>query len=105
VPTYDYECEACKGRFEIFHPMSETRTKCPKCGRSGLKRQIGPGSGFLFRGSGFYITDYRSSDYMSKAKADSQPSKSSETSASGSSSGGSSPDKGSKKKESAPAKS
>jgi putative FmdB family regulatory protein len=75
VPTYDYECEACKGRFEIFHPMSETRKKCPKCGASRLKRLFGPGSGFIFRGSGFYITDYRNSDYKSKAKAESEGAK------------------------------
>ncbi len=72
MPTYDYECGACKKTFEIFHSMSETRKKCPKCGALSLTRLFGPGSGFLFKGSGFYITDYRSADYTSKAKADSE---------------------------------
>src|ERR1041385_128216 len=72
VPTYDYQCEDCKRTIEIFHPMSETRRKCPKCGSSRFKKLIGAGAGFLFRGSGFYITDYRSSEYMSKAKAESE---------------------------------
>ncbi len=71
MPTYDYECEACKAHFEIFHSIQETRRQCPKCGKPKLKRLIGPGSGFIFRGPGFYATDYRSSDYQSKAKAES----------------------------------
>ena len=75
MPTYDYECGACNRRFEIFHSIAETRKKCPKCGESKLNRLIGPGSGFLFRGSGFYITDHRSPDYSSKAKAESSSSK------------------------------
>jgi putative FmdB family regulatory protein len=76
VPTYDYECGACGKMFEIFHSITETKKKCPECGRSKLNRKIGPGSGFLFRGSGFYITDYRSTDYQSKARSESSaPSK------------------------------
>jgi putative FmdB family regulatory protein len=82
VPTYDYECGACKKSMEIFHSIRETKVKCPLCGKPKLTKLIGPGSGFLFRGSGFYITDYRSSDYMAKAKADSGCSKSTETSTS-----------------------
>ncbi len=74
MPTYDYECGACKKTFEIFHSMSEKRKKCPKCGAQRLTRLFGPGSGFLFKGSGFYITDYRSADYASKAKADAEKS-------------------------------
>jgi putative FmdB family regulatory protein len=77
VPTYDYECGACQERFEIFHSMRETRKKCPSCGAQRLTRLIGPGSGFLFRGSGFYITDYRSSDYKAKAKSETSTSTSS----------------------------
>jgi len=73
MPTYDYECKACGEAFEIFHSMSEpARKKCPKCGKQKLERLIGAGSGFIFKGSGFYITDYRSADYKAQAKADSE---------------------------------
>ncbi len=72
MPTYDYECRACGEKLEIFHSMTEVaRKKCPKCGKSKLERMIGAGSGFIFKGTGFYITDYRSSDYQARAKADS----------------------------------
>ena len=87
MPTYDYRCEACKKTFEIFHSIRETKRKCPGCGQPRLVREIGPGSGFLFKGSGFYITDYRNKDYQSKAKAESEAPKSS----------GSGSDSGSKK--------
>jgi putative FmdB family regulatory protein len=79
MPTYDYECQACGEKFEIFQSISEEpRTKCPSCGKKRLRRLIGGGSGFIFKGSGFYITDYRSEDYKQKAKAESgsAPSKS-----------------------------
>ncbi|MBR1843944.1 MAG: zinc ribbon domain-containing protein [Opitutales bacterium] len=60
MPTYDYVCEACGQTFEIFHSMSEpARTVCPACGKSALKRKIGEGCGILFKGSGFYETDYK----------------------------------------------
>ncbi len=70
MPTYEYECSICGHRFEQFqsikdHPLSE----CPKCG-GRVERLLGCGAGLLFKGSGFYITDYRSSDYRQKAKAD-----------------------------------
>jgi putative FmdB family regulatory protein len=69
MPTYDYECTNGH-RFERFQQMSDPLLKkCPKCGRK-VKRLIGAGAGILFKGSGFYITDYRSADYNSKAKAD-----------------------------------
>jgi hypothetical protein len=56
--------------------MSEApKKKCPKCGKNKLQRLIGSGAGFIFKGSGFYITDYRSSDYKAKAKADSEQGK------------------------------
>ena len=77
MPTYDYRCEACKKTFEIFHGIREMKRKCPSCGEPRLVRQIGAGSGFIFKGSGFYITDYRNSDYRSKAKAESEAPKSS----------------------------
>jgi putative FmdB family regulatory protein len=69
VPTYDYRCE--KGHvFELFHSMKDEEPKhCPKCGTLA-KRVPGGGSGFLFKGSGFYITDYRSKSYKEGAKGD-----------------------------------
>lgn len=71
MPTYDYECRACGTKLEIFHGINvPAKKKCPQCGKSRLERLIGAGSGFIFKGSGFYITDYRSSEYQAKAKAD-----------------------------------
>ncbi len=59
MPTYEYECEHCGHAFELSQNMSDkTLAKCPKCGRK-IKRLIGSGSGFIFKGSGFYATDYR----------------------------------------------
>jgi putative FmdB family regulatory protein len=70
MPTYDYECLSCGHRFERFHSMTaEPESQCPECG-GPVKKLIGTGAGILFRGSGFYITDYRSSDYKKKAKED-----------------------------------
>ncbi len=72
MPTYDYKCDACDYAFEKVQPItSESLKKCPKCGKSKLRRLIGPGGGFIFKGSGFYITDYRDSAYKEKAKAES----------------------------------
>ncbi|HUR27188.1 MAG TPA: zinc ribbon domain-containing protein [Planctomycetota bacterium] len=69
MPTYDYVCQACGHRLEIFQPMSEApKKKCPKCSKSKLQRQIGMGAAVLFKGSGFYQTDYRSSSYTEGAK-------------------------------------
>jgi putative FmdB family regulatory protein len=69
VPTYDYLCENGH-RFEAFQSMKDEPFKtCVECG-AGVKRLIGPGAGFLFRGDGFYITDYRSKTYQDKAKAE-----------------------------------
>ena len=71
MPTYDYVCDACGHELELFQSMSESpKRKCPECGRLKLKRRIGAGGGILFRGSGFYQTDYRSDSYKSGAKAD-----------------------------------
>lgn len=72
MPTYDYVCQACKHRLEIFQTMSESpKKKCPKCGKQKMQRQIGAGAAILFKGSGFYQTDYRSSSYSEGAKKDS----------------------------------
>jgi putative FmdB family regulatory protein len=71
MPTYEYRCP--KGhRFDVFQKMSDPPVaKCPECGQPG-ERMISPGAGFLFKGEGFYITDYRSEDYKKK-KAGEQP--------------------------------
>jgi len=72
MPTYDYRCEACGHELELFQKISEApKKKCPACKKSRLKRMIGGGAGFLFKGSGFYLTDYRSDSYKKAAQADS----------------------------------
>ncbi len=59
MPTYDYECEKCGHKFEIFQSMmAEKLKKCPKCGGK-VRRLIGAGAGIIFKGSGFYATDYK----------------------------------------------
>ncbi|MBL8758102.1 MAG: zinc ribbon domain-containing protein, partial [Phycisphaerae bacterium] len=71
MPTYEYVCEACKHRFERFQSMTAAPVKvCPECGKRTVKRLIGTGAALLFKGSGFYITDYRSEGYKKKAEAD-----------------------------------
>ncbi len=60
MPTYQYECSSCDHSFEVMQSMSENRLKkCPKCGKLKLNRLIGSGSGIIFKGSGFYETDYK----------------------------------------------
>jgi putative FmdB family regulatory protein len=80
MPTYDYRCLACGHATEIFHSIhARPKRKCPACGKSRLERQIGAGAGVIFKGSGFYQTDYRSKAYHEAAKAergDAAPSKS-----------------------------
>ena len=71
MPTYAYECQACDHAVEFFQSMSESpKRKCPACGKLKLKRKIGTGAGILFKGSGFYETDYRSQSYRDGAAAD-----------------------------------
>jgi putative FmdB family regulatory protein len=72
MPTYDYECRKCGNRFEIFQSMKDPKlTNCPADGCDGeVTRLLGMGSGILFKGSGFYQTDYRSSSYQAAAKAE-----------------------------------
>ena len=80
MPTYDYRCDACGHELELFQSMSESpKRKCPACGKLKLQRLIGTGGGILFKGSGFYETDYRSDSYKKSAKADSDASKSSKS--------------------------
>jgi len=73
MPTYEYECQKCGHHFDAFQSMSDDRlTKCPEKGcRGKLKRLIGAGAGLIFKGSGFYITDYRSDSYKKAEKKDS----------------------------------
>ncbi|MBN1442090.1 MAG: zinc ribbon domain-containing protein [Planctomycetes bacterium] len=72
MPTYEYECAACGEVSEIFQSITAPpKRKCPVCGKLRLKRLIGGGAGFIFKGSGFYTTDYRSAEYKEKAKAES----------------------------------
>jgi putative FmdB family regulatory protein len=71
MPTYDYICDACGHEFEAFEPITSTpQTVCPACQAVKLRRKIGPGAAILFKGSGFYQTDYRSDSYKKAAKAD-----------------------------------
>lgn len=74
MPTYDYECQTCGHQFEAKQSMKDPHlTDCPKEGCPGpVKRKIGLGSGFIFKGNGFYITDYRSDSYKAAAKKDSE---------------------------------
>ncbi len=115
MPTYDYECNACGHLFELFQGINDPiKRKCPECGRLKLQRLFGTGAAVVFKGSGFYETDYRSADYKKAAAADkksqqSSKEKKSETKSTGekkssstdsSSSSGTSSSGGSGKKES-----
>jgi putative FmdB family regulatory protein len=115
MPTYEYHCEKCKKDFDLFQSMKDNPiTVCPKelCrqktwGKGKVKRQLGTGAGLIFKGSGFYITDYRSEGYKQAAKNDtaSAPSKPAESKPEGASKpapakpAGSTEPKKSKKKE------
>jgi putative FmdB family regulatory protein len=66
MPTYEYECEKCGHRFEVFQSMKDPpKKRCPKC-KGKLRRLVGTGAGMIFKGSGFYVTDYRSDSYKSE---------------------------------------
>ena len=76
MPTYEYQCDACEHNFDEFQSiMAEPLKKCPKCGKKKLRRVFGPGAAVLFKGSGFYETDYRSESYTRAAKADQEAGK------------------------------
>ena len=76
MPTYEYHCDACEHNFDEFQAMSDRPLKkCPKCGKSKLRRVFGTGAAILFKGSGFYQTDYRSESYNQAAKAEQENSK------------------------------
>lgn len=117
MPTYDYECDACGHEFELFQSISEpVQKKCPECGKLKLRRLFGTGAAVVFKGSGFYQTDYRSDSYKkaadkdkpaSESKSDGKSESKSETKSesksepkSTSKDSGSSSDKASKKKSS-----
>jgi putative FmdB family regulatory protein len=69
MPTYEYKCNKCGHLFEQLQSItSKPLRKCPKCGKLALKRLIGTGAGLIFKGSGFYATDYRSENYKESAK-------------------------------------
>lgn len=71
MPTYDYECDACGHTFELFQSYSApVEKKCPKCGKLKLRRLFGTGAAIVFKGSGFYQTDYRSDSYKKAAESD-----------------------------------
>ena len=85
MPTYDYECQSCRHRFEHFGKTHDTGLRiCPKCHKKKAKRLIGAGAGFIFKGSGFYVTDSRGSsgaaaptkksESKSETKSDAKPS-------------------------------
>ena len=86
MPTYDYVCDACSHKCDVFQSIKDpVLTTCPACGEDKLRRLIGTGAGIIFKGSGFYETDYKRSRASSKSKptesnSDSSPTKSSDSS-------------------------
>jgi putative FmdB family regulatory protein len=82
MPTYDYECDACSHTFDAFQSISaDPLKKCPKCGKNKLRRLFGAGAAVVFKGSGFYQTDYRSDSYRKAAEADKKTTDSTSSSA------------------------
>ena len=74
MPTYDYECDACGHEFELFQSISDpVKRKCTECGKLKLRRLFGTGAAVVFKGSGFYQTDYRSESYKKAAEKDKKP--------------------------------
>lgn len=71
MPTYDYRCKSCEHEWELFQSIKANPVKkCPSCGKLKAERVIGAGAGIIFKGSGFYQTDYRSESYKKAAEAD-----------------------------------
>jgi putative FmdB family regulatory protein len=84
MPTYEYHCDACEHNFDEFQSINDKPLKkCPKCGKPKLRRVFGAGAAIIFKGSGFYQTDYRSESYKAAAKADQESSKSDKSSTDG----------------------
>ena len=89
MPTYDYECDGCGHKFEAFQAMvDDVFTKCPKCKKKKLRRLFGAGAAVMFKGTGFYTTDYRSDSYKKSADADKKASSDAPASSSESKGGG-----------------
>lgn len=71
MPTYEYQCTACEHQWEVFQPITAgPLKKCPECGKPKAARMLSAGGGILFKGNGFYTTDYRSESYKKSAAAD-----------------------------------
>lgn len=108
MPTYEYKCLECDERFELFQNMTDDPvTTCPSC-KGRVKRLIGSGAGIIFKGSGFYATDYRSESYRQGVKSEKKPSTTepkSDKGGDGTSKGGDSAGKGETKTSSASASS
>ncbi len=80
MPTYEYVCDACEHTFDEMQGYNDpVLTKCPQCGKKKLRRLFGTGAAVLFKGSGFYETDYRSESYKSGAKKEQEATKSEST--------------------------
>ena len=78
MPTYEYECEKCGYKFERFQKMTDPPVKvCPECKSRKVKRLIGPGGGVIYKGPGFYTTEYRSEEYKRKEREEKQAASSS----------------------------
>src|SRR3954447_4409015 len=93
MPTYDYICNSCLHEFEAFESIkADSQTICPTCHEAKLRRKIGAGAAILFKGSGFYQTDYRSESYKKGAEADKTASKPAESSSKASDAPASKPD-------------
>ena len=83
MPTYEYECDCCGHMFDVFQTITEPKKrKCPECGKPKLRRLFGTGAAVMFKGSGFYQTDYRSDSYKKKAEAEKKASEGSSSSSS-----------------------
>lgn len=84
MPTYDYQCRKCDHAWEMFQSITAKPVrKCPECGKLAARRVIGPGAGIIFKGSGFYQTDYRSESYKKGAEAAKKATESSSSSSNG----------------------
>jgi putative FmdB family regulatory protein len=101
MPTYDYVCDGCGHKFELFQSIKDdAQKKCPQCKKMKLRRLFGCGAAIVFKGSGFYKTDYRSDAYKKTASADAPKSESKSEKSSGDSKGSSGGDKGGSKSKS-----
>ena len=102
MPTYDYLCEDCGHEFELFQSITDSvKRKCPECSKLKLRRLFGTGAAVVFKGSGFYQTDYRSDSYKQAAAKDKPPSDKNPSDSKGSSEKSSSPSSDSGKKKDA----